>query len=112
MTELGKDKRHVQILEEDGFMQHMKANWKQLGMTPVMLKLLVEWKQWPFDMVDDCFGDPNMVGPDYADIKMTEWFKRLEELGYEFPDGKPVIKVLQEIMIEFWGGDADRHLLM
>jgi hypothetical protein len=46
------------------------------------------------------------VGEDYADIKLTEWIERLEEQGYEFPDGKPVIATLSEILIEAWSGEA------
>lgn len=55
--------------------------------------------------MDDCFRE--LVGKDYTDIKLTQWIERLEEKGYEFPDGKPVIVTLSEILIEAWSGEAN-----
>jgi hypothetical protein len=93
------------IFFEDDFTIFVKRNWKKLGLTPVFLKLLVEWKGWWEELVDDCFRE--LVGTDYADIKMTEWVERLSEKGYEFPDGKPVFAILNEILIETWDGSAN-----
>jgi hypothetical protein len=89
---------------EDDFTRFVRENWDELGLTPVFLKLLVEQKGWWMELVDDCFRE--LVGEDYADIKLTEWIKRLEEKGYEFPEGKPVIVTLSEILIEAWSGEA------
>jgi len=89
---------------EDGFTRFVRDNWAVLGLTPVFLKLLVEHKGWWIELVDDCFRE--LVGEDYADIKITDWVERLEEKGYEFPPGKPVIETLGEILIEAWSGEA------
>lgn len=89
---------------EDDFTAFVRRNWEELGLTPVFLKLLVEHAGWWAELVDDCFRE--LVGEDYADIKLTEWITRLEEKGYEFPEGKPVLAALSEILIEAWGGEA------
>jgi hypothetical protein len=88
------------VLVEDDFSRFVRDNWAVLGLTPVILRLLVEHKGWWMELVDECFRE--LVGEDYADIKLTEWIERLEEKGYEFPDGKPVIATLSEILIEAW----------
>ncbi len=92
------------ILIEDDFTAFVRKNWNELGLTPIFLKLLVEHAGWWVELVDDCFRE--LVGEDYADIKLTEWIARLEEKGYEFPEGKPVLAALCEILIEAWGGQA------
>ena len=92
------------IFHEDDFACFVKRNWPELGLTPVFLKLLVEWSGWWAELVDDCLRE--LVGTDYADIKMTQWVERLKDKGYEFPEGKPVLKVINDILIEAWDGDA------
>jgi hypothetical protein len=94
------DGKGIIIIEGD-FTKHVKKHWDKLGMTPIILKLLVEGPiGWPPDMIDDAFR--SLVGPDYADINMTEWMVRLEKAGYTFPDGKPVIRILREILVEIY----------
>jgi hypothetical protein len=93
------------VCHEDDFTRFVKENWQTLGLTPVFIRLLVQNKGWWPEMVDDCFRE--LVGEDYADIKMTEWVRRLEDKGYDFPDGKPVFVILNEILIEAWGGHTD-----
>mgnify|MGYP001608210728 CR=1 FL=1 len=89
---------------EDDFTVFVKKNWETLGLTPVFLNLLVH-KGWWAELVDECFSE--LVGIDYADIKMTEWIERLKIKGYEFPRGKPVLQALNEILIETWDGESD-----
>lgn len=93
------------IWYEDDFTRFVKENWEELGLTPVFLKLLVESLGWWAELVEECFE--SLVGKDYADIEMTEWIERLTQKGYEFPDGKPVIKILNDILIEVWSGEAN-----
>jgi hypothetical protein len=90
---------------EDDFTRFVRENWEELGLTPVFLNLLVAHKGWWEELVDDCFRE--LVGKDYADIKITEWIERLKDKGYDFPRGKPVFSVLNEILIEVWGGYAN-----
>jgi hypothetical protein len=66
----------------------------------MFIHLLVS-KGWFDEMIDDYFSIA--VGPDYSDVKMTVWIERLEEMGIEFPDGKPVFKVLNELLINRYG---------
>lgn len=99
------------IWYEDDFTKFVREHWEALGLTPVFLNLLVR-KGWWEELVDECFA--LLVGKDYADIKITEWIERLRDKGYEFPSGKPVFAVLNEILIETWGGEADdlpRHVI-
>lgn len=96
---------------EDDFTKFVREHWEVLGLTPVFLNLLIS-KGWWEELVDECFA--LLVGKDYADIKITEWIERLKEKGYEFPAGKPVFIVLNEILIETWGGETDdlpRHAM-
>lgn len=90
---------------EDDFGRFVRENWQMLGLTPVFLNLLVEHKGWWAELVDGCFSE--LVGKDYADIKITEWIERLKGHGFEFPIGKPVLEVLHEVLIEAWGASAD-----
>jgi hypothetical protein len=101
----GRPSWHPVVFHEDDFTRFVKENWQTLGLTPVFIRLLVQNKGWWPEMVDDCFRE--LVGEDYADIKMTEWVRRLEDKGYDFPDGKPVFVILNEILIEAWGGHTD-----
>lgn len=98
------ESRPAAVWFEDDFTVFVKENWAELGLTPVVLSQLTGKGWWP-ELVDECFAV--LVGGDYADIKITEWIKRLEAKGFEFPAGKPVFAVLNEILIETWGGKAD-----
>jgi hypothetical protein len=68
------------------FTLFVKKHWKITGLTPVFLRLMVEYLQWSDWLIDDTFQE--LVGKDYADIKMTAWVDRLENKGIQFPDGK------------------------
>jgi hypothetical protein len=96
----------------DDFARHVRENWGRLGLTPVYLRALVEQMGWWADLIDDCFGE--LVGLDYADIKMTEWIERLKGRGYDFPSGKSVLAILDEILKATWGvgsGELMPHMM-
>jgi hypothetical protein len=83
------------------FVRFIGDNWDTLGYTPMIIHLLVR-KGWYDEMIDDLFT--LMVGQDYADVKLTVWVERLEKnWRIEFPDGKPVFQILNELLIEHYG---------
>jgi hypothetical protein len=102
---MGKAIARQVFKKEDDFTRFVRENWDELGLTPVFIAMLVTHKGWWDELVDDCFRE--LVGKDYADIKITEWIARLKEKGYEFPPGKPVFLVLNEILLEVWGGHTN-----
>jgi hypothetical protein len=83
------------ILEIGTLTNHTHKHWDTCGITPVMLWLLVNDALYTEEEIDKVLKF--YIGIDYADIKVTEWISRLEKEGFNFPDGKPVYKVLKEI---------------
>ena len=73
-------------------------NWKKLGYTPIFIYRLLE-HGWTYEEIEHVLT--GTVGGDYKEINSSEWIRRLEEQGVEFPDSTPVIEILDRIMLVY-----------
>jgi hypothetical protein len=78
-----------------------KHAWDNFGFTPILLDLLICDYEWTPDEIDKCFAET--MGDDYHLVKGMVWAERLEVKGYKFPDGVPVVDVLDEVLTDYWG---------
>jgi hypothetical protein len=62
-----------------GFFQEY---WELLGYTPIILYRLME-HGWSYEELDMVLT--KVIGPDYNNIKTTEWITRLEKQGVKIP---------------------------
>ena len=75
-----------------------QEQWDKLGYAPIFLFRLVE-HGWSYEEINHVLTI--VIGPDYNAIKASVWLDRLEEQGVEFPDGIPVMEILDRIMVVY-----------
>jgi hypothetical protein len=74
------------------FVERLRETWDYIGLTPLYILLLQSECGWPIDDIRE--WAEFHIGEDWYTVKMTIWVERLMKLGVEFPDGEPVLDIL------------------
>ena len=84
----------------------LHENWEQKGLSPLFLYLLLK-KGWEQTEIDHVLS--NVIGKDYADIKVGVWAERLEKQGVIVPPEEPFIELMDRVMFGYitYGGEQD-----